>query len=174
MAKHKISLEMNDNVFAYLLNIPSILIIFVTILFPIVYSLRVSTLNWNLKRPNNIEFIGLQNYFSILTSPDYLSTLLRTFLFVFFSVGAIMLLGLAVAILLNQSFMGRGALRAVILIPWAIPSVVNGLLWKWVLNSSYGILNAILKGLGIIDTYQPFLARPLSASLIPRYLSNRD
>lgn len=104
-----------------------------------------------------------KNYADILSSAEFLQTLKTTFIFVFFSVTLIMILGTAVAILLNQKFKGSGFVRALVLIPWAIPAVVNGIMWKWILDSSYGIFNALLKSLGLIDAYIPFLARPTSA-----------
>ncbi len=104
-----------------------------------------------------------KNYTDILSSPEFLQTLKTTCIFVFFSVALIMILGTAIAILLNQKFKGRGFVRALVLIPWAIPAVVNGIMWKWILDSSYGILNALLKSLGLIDSYIPFLAQPTSA-----------
>jgi len=163
MRKKKFSLESNHTLFAYLLNLPAMLIIFLTVLFPILYSFQVSLLNWNLKRPHRKPFVWFKNYTDILTSPEFLQTLKTTGLFVFFSVALIMVLGTAIAILLNQEFKGRGFVRALVLIPWAIPAVVNGIMWKWILDSSYGIFNALLKSLGLIDAYIPFLARPTSA-----------
>ncbi|MBD3308862.1 ABC transporter permease subunit [candidate division KSB3 bacterium] len=163
MAKRKLSLELNQNLYAYLLNLPALVIIFLTILFPIGYSFHVSLLNWNLKRPQRIPFVGLKNYVDILTEAEFLHTLRTTFVFVFFSVALIMILGTAIALLLNQNFKGRGLVRAFILIPWAIPAVVNGIMWKWILDSSYGILNALLKAMGLIDSYIPFLSKPTSA-----------
>jgi len=74
-----------------------------------------------------------------------------------------MITGILVSLLLSQDFQGRGFLRAIVLIPWAIPAVVNGIMWKWILDSSYGILNAILVALGVTDQYIPFLAQPESA-----------
>jgi ABC-type sugar transport system permease subunit len=163
MRHKKFSLESNQTLFAYLLNLPAMLIIFLTVLFPIVYSFQVSLLNWNLKRPRRRPFVWFKNYTDILTSPEFLHTLKTTFIFVFFSVTLIMILGTAIALLLNQEFKGRGFVRALVLIPWAIPAVVNGIMWKWMLDSSYGIFNALLQSLGLIETYIPFLAQPTSA-----------
>ena len=67
------------------------------------------------------------------------------------------MVSLLISLLLNEKFPGRGLLRALLLIPWAIPSVVNALLWKWLLNPQYGLLNAVFFELGIISEYQNVL-----------------
>src|SRR5690606_10335540 len=71
--------------------------------------------------------------------------------------------GLAIALLLNQKFRGRALLRSLILIPWALPVTVNGIMWRWILNSSYGSLNSFLWQLGLIDEYRAWLSDPFTA-----------
>ncbi|MEM1517600.1 MAG: sugar ABC transporter permease [Nitrososphaerota archaeon] len=75
-------------------------------------------------------------------------------------------LALGIAVLLNQKFHGKKLLQAVLLIPWAIPSVAGGVIWKWIFNPNYGIANAILYTLGIIDKYQAFFSDAWLARLI--------
>jgi ABC-type sugar transport system permease subunit len=133
------------------------------LLFPIGYSFVISLLALNYKRPNRISFVGLRNYIELLTNGEFLGILGRTFLFVFFTVVVILWLGLLIAMLLNQDFKGKGILRTIVLIPWAIPPVVNGVLWKYILDSSYGVLNGILYKFGAISLYQSFLSDPSSA-----------
>ncbi|MYE25662.1 MAG: sugar ABC transporter permease, partial [Chloroflexi bacterium] len=77
--------------------------------------------------------------------------------FAILAVALIILLSLLISLLLNEKFPGRGILRALLLVPWAIPSVVNALLWKWLLNPQYGLVNAIFFELGIITEYQNVL-----------------
>ena len=71
-----------------------------------------------------------------------------------------MLLGLIVALMLNENFKGRGLIRALIIIPWAIPTIVNGVLWRWIYQPNFGALNGLLYQLGIIDSYKNWLAKP--------------
>ena len=156
-------LESNPNAFAYLINAPSLIIIFVTIIYPVLYSLSVSLEDWNLRKPQGRHFIGLGNYLDLLSSPDFLQVLGRTASYVLISLACILTIGLLFALVLSRKTRGIGILRSVMLIPWAIPAVVNGIMWKWFLDSSYGIVNAILKAAGIIDTYVAFLAHPTSA-----------
>jgi ABC-type sugar transport system permease subunit len=77
----------------------------------------------------------------------------------------VILYGLGVALLLNSAIKLAGPLKIVILLPWALPAVVSGLLWKWLLNADFGIVNAMLLSAGVIDSYIPFLAIPSLARL---------
>jgi ABC-type sugar transport system permease subunit len=80
-------------------------------------------------------------------------------------VTGVILFGLGVALLLNSKVKMAAPLKVVILLPWALPAVVSGLLWKWILNADFGILNGILYALGLIDNYIPFLANPTLAKM---------
>ena len=73
-----------------------------------------------------------------------------TLVFSFTSVALEIVLGVAIALVMNQQFKGRGILRALIIIPWALPSIVNASMWSWILNANYGALNGLLSQLGII------------------------
>ncbi len=75
----------------------------------------------------------------------------------------VILFGIGVALLLNSRIRTANVLKIIILLPWAIPAVVGGLLWKWILNADFGILNGILYSLGIINQYIPFLSDPTMA-----------
>lgn len=129
-------------------------------LYPILYSLFVSLHEYNLKYPGARPFIGLRNFTDYYASEYFWSSLQHTIIFVTVAVGLTTCIALLVAVVLNQSFRGSGLLFVIILIPWAIPSVVNGLMWKWIYNSSYGSLNGLLLSLGLIDKYQVFLGDP--------------
>jgi multiple sugar transport system permease protein len=81
------------------------------------------------------------------------------------AVVGVIIFGVGVAMLLNSKIRLSNTLKIVILLPWAIPSVVSGLLWKWILNADFGILNGILYATGLIESYIPFLADPALAKL---------
>lgn len=119
---------------------------------PILYSLWLSFYSVNLRRPNRMPFIGLDNYATVLGSQQFWDSVARTAYFSALSVMAILLLGTLVALLLDQEFPGRRILSACLLIPWAIPSVTNGLMWKWIYDPNYGALNGLLLQLGFIQS----------------------
>ena len=151
--------------FAYLLNAPALIAIFVLAAYPIFYSAWISLHKYNLKRPKVFQFIWLDNYAGILNSPEFWSSLWITLQFTVLVVTSVTVLGVCVALLLNLPFRGRGLLRTLILLPWAIPPVVNGLMWQWIYDSKIGALNGILFSLGIIPEYRGWLSDPTSALL---------
>ena len=151
--------------FAYLLNAPALIAIFVLAAYPIFYSAWISLHKYNLKRPKVFQFIGLDNYAGILNSPEFWSSLWITLQFTVLVVTSVTVLGVCVALLLNLPFRGRGLLRTLILLPWAIPPVVNGLMWQWIYDSKIGALNGLLFSLGLIPEYRGWLSDPTSALL---------
>ncbi len=151
--------------FAYLLNAPALIAIFLLAGYPIIHSAWISLHRYNLKRPQRFDFIGLENYTAILDSEEFWSSLWITVQFTVLVVTVVTVLGVCVALLLNQPFRGRGVVRTLILLPWAIPPVVNGLMWQWIYDSKIGALNGLLVGLGIISEYRGWLSDPTSALL---------
>src|SRR3979490_624080 len=114
--------------FAYFLNAPSLIAIFLLAGYPIIYSAWISLHKYNLKRPKLFEFIGLENYAYLLESPEFWSSLWITVQFTVLVVTVVTVLGVCIALLLNKQFPGRAIVRALVLLPWAIPPVVNGLM----------------------------------------------
>jgi len=151
--------------FAFLLNAPSLIAIALIVGYPILYSAWVSLHDYNLKRPGRFRFIGLENYQEIFSSPEYWSALWITLEFIALSVSLLVVLGVAFALLLTRSFPGCTILRTLILVPWAIPPVVNGLMWQWIYDPKVGALNGLLLSLGIISEYQGWLSQPIYALL---------
>lgn len=142
----------------FLMNTPAALILLGLVLYPIVYSLYLSLHNYNLRQPNRFRFVGLDNYANILGSEQFWTAAQVTVLFSIGSIALTLTLGTLLALLLNENFPGRSILRAVMLIPWAIPPVVNGLIWQWILEGRYGLANGVLVALGIFDTPHPWLS----------------
>jgi len=151
--------------FAFLLNTPALLIIVLLAGYPIAYSAWISLHKFNLKRPRVFDFIGLANYRQILDSEEFWSALWITLEFTGLVVVLVVLVGLAIALLLNREFPGRNIVRTLILLPWAIPPVVNGLMWQWIYDSKVGALNGLLVSLGLLSEYRGWLSDPLSALL---------
>ena len=125
--------------------------------FPIVYSFWISLFDLKLTRPRNVPFVWLNNYSNLLHDALFWDSVVRTLNFTVMSVSAIMLIALLMALLLNEDFKGRKFLSSILLIPWAIPYVANGLMWKWIYDSGYGALNGALLQLGFIDSYMVWL-----------------
>ena len=151
--------------FAWMLNAPALTAIFLLAGYPIIQSVWISLHKYNLKRPQRFDFIGLGNFADILNAPEFWSSLWITVKFTLLVVTIVTVLGVAIALLLNQPFRGRGVVRTLILLPWAIPPVVNGLMWQWIYDSKIGALNGVLVALGILTEYRGWLSDPTSALL---------
>jgi len=142
-----------------------LLVIVLLAAYPIGYSAWISLHKYNLKRPRIFDFVGLANYQQILASDEFWSALWITLAFTALAVTIVVILGLAVALLLNQDFPGRDIVRTLVLLPWAIPPVVNGLMWQWIYDAKVGSLNGLLFSLGLISEYRGWLSDPTSALL---------
>lgn len=142
-----------DQKSAMLLLTPMMVVLLVVAVFPVLYSFWISLFDLKLTRPHRVPFVWFDNYGRIFQDALFWESLLRTFSFTVMSVAAIMLIAMLMALLLNEDFRGRRILSAVLLIPWAIPYVANGLMWKWIYDSGYGALNGLLMQLGLIDKY---------------------
>jgi multiple sugar transport system permease protein len=151
--------------YPYASVIPAMLLIILFTIYPIFYALRISVYQNILTKPNSHPFVGLKNFHDVVTSYYFKNSLINTSIYTIASVSGVLIFGLIVALLLNTKMRSVNALKVIILLPWAIPAVVAGLMWKWILNSDFGILNGILYSVGAIKSYIPFLADPLLAKL---------
>lgn len=104
------------------------------------------------------DFIGLANYIFLLDDPDWWVAVRNTLVFASISVALETALGLAIALVLDMQIRGRGLLRAAVLVPWAIPTVVSAQLWAWMLHDQYGVINQVLLALGVIEAPRAWLA----------------
>lgn len=110
-----------------------------------------------------VKWVGFRNYASVLSDPTWWLALRNTVLFSVISVAAETLLGLGIAMVLNAEFPGRSFLRAAVLIPWAIPTVISAKMWTWMYNDMYGVVNAGLLALGFIHEPMAWLSTPSTA-----------
>lgn len=145
---------------AVLFILPVMSVLGLVAVFPIFYSLYISFFKLKLTRPDNVPFVWFDNYVEVLSDGLFWASVMRTVSFTVMSVSAISVLALLIALLLNETFRGRRIISAIVLIPWAIPTVANGLLWKWIYDSGYGALNGLLMQLGLIDKYTTWLGDP--------------
>ena len=142
---------------AWLLLSPLFAVLLVVAVFPVLYSFWISLYDLRLTRPQRVPFVGLENYLTVFADELFWESVTRTAYFSVVSVAAIMVIALAIGLLLNEQFRGRRVLSTILLIPWAIPSVANGLMWKWIYDSGYGALNGLLFQLDFIDKYMIWL-----------------
>lgn len=142
---------------------PAVLVTLAIVFFPMVQTAWMSLHEYVLFRPKNFDWVGLQNYINVFQDEVFWISLRHTVLWIAITVPAQALLGLATALLLNQQFPWRPIARALIIIPWALPSVVIALMWAWIYDSNYGILNDLLLRIGILETSIPWLANPDTA-----------
>lgn len=144
--------------------IPAFIVVFALIFVPIVRAFWMSLHIIDLKRPAlGQPFVGLENYISIFQDHFFWASIGRTTYFMVVSIAIELVIGIGVALLLNQEFRGRNILRVLILIPWALPITIDAIMWKWIFNPNYGALNSLLTQLGIIENYRPWLSDPFGA-----------
>ena len=151
--------EKNETLFAFFLVLPAIIIVSFLYVYPLTYSFVISFFRSDIRYPG-VEFLGFKNYIEIFKRPDLLISFWRTIQFTIISVSIEMVIGIAIAVAFNERFRGRNIARSVILIPWAIPPVVNGIIWNWLVHPKIGVLNFILFKLHLIDRYKTWLADP--------------
>lgn len=133
----------------WLFLLPALAAFTLVIALPFLRALGLAFTRYDLQTPAPV-FIGLDNFRAILASPEVLGAFVVTAVYVVLATAFTVLLGLAWAILLNQTFRGRTALRALSLLPWVLPSTVSAFVWAWIFNARYGVLNAALLELGLI------------------------
>ena len=151
------------SIYPYLLVAPAVLIILCVVFVPVVNAIRMSFQNYDLRKPKDIAFIGLGNYAALFKDPLFWKSLIKTIQWVVFGVGFQFLFGFILALLLNRSLRGRGVIPAVSLIPWVTPGVLIGLMWRWMYDGNYGVVNDILQKLHITGENIAFLANPKTA-----------
>lgn len=149
--------------FAWLLLTPAILTVFGVILYPLYRTILVSLYDVQSALDPSPAFVGLGNYLEMLQTPSMWASLGRTFYFTGASLVVELTLGLALALMLNAPLKWRWLFRTAIVIPWAIPTIVNAAMWKSIFNAQYGALNAVLVQLGVIHDYVPWLSDPQRA-----------
>lgn len=134
-----------------LLAAPAVLAILVFIAYPVLDGIRLSFTNLYLLRgPEIADFVGLQNYATFLDDPKFPLYVRNTALWVVGCIASQFVLGLTLALLLNRRMRFRGAYRALAIVPWVMPPVVAGIVWRWIFNAQWGILNGLLLSLGLI------------------------
>ncbi|MCW5572490.1 MAG: sugar ABC transporter permease [Steroidobacteraceae bacterium] len=144
---------------AWLFLAPMLAVLVLVAAWPLARTLFYSVTNATLIDMAGYDFTGFGNYlawsdghwYGVLTDPQWLRALRNTLVFAFVSVAIETVLGVAIALLVNARLPGRGLMRAAMLVPWAIPTVVSAKMWAWMLNDQFGIVNDMLLRAGVID-----------------------
>src|SRR6266536_907456 len=129
---------------AWILLAPSLLIVALVAFYPLGRTVYQSFTNQTFLALEPTKWIGLKNYFGpagLIHDTVFKDSIITTVKFTVITVGFEFVLGLIIALVVNSSFKGRGLMRAVMLVPWAIPTVVAAKMWKWMLDDTFGVVN---------------------------------
>jgi len=137
--------------FPFFLLLPLLIVESIFILYPIYYTFQLSTLRYSLLRPEEITFIGIDNFKMVLADKNFFDSLQIGLIWTFGSVIPQFLIGLGIALILNENLKGRVFFRALFISPWLFPNVAVALMWQWMFNDIYGPLNYLLTRLGIVN-----------------------
>ncbi len=152
-----------ERLFSVVLILPAFLFVLIFAFFPIVHSFWLSLHRIVLGLPGLGEpFVGAENYIELLKDRVALRAVKNTFLFVFVSTFFEILFGLLIALVIHERFKGRGIVRASVLVPWAVPTVVSSQMWRFIFNDKYGLINFLFFG-GDVNAYRAWLADPVYA-----------
>jgi multiple sugar transport system permease protein len=144
--------------YSYLL--PAALCMLATVVVPIGLAIKMSLYNDILYKPQDYRFIGLGNYLRLVEDPVFWLSLWNSVVWVFGSVILQFVAGFAAALLLHQAFRGRALVRTLTLLPWIIPGVVVGLIWEWLYQPNYGVINDLLLKAGWMQDRVAWLSSP--------------
>jgi multiple sugar transport system permease protein len=139
--------QMTDSRLAKVFMAPSMLTMALVALFPVLYAAVLSLYLYSGRQQTG--FGGFENYVTALTNPRFWEAIQFTFVFTITSVLGEFLIGLGFALLMNQAFVGRGVTRAVILVPWVIPTVIAAQMWFFMFNVTPGFVNSVLTTIGL-------------------------
>lgn len=149
---------------AWLLVLPSILVVVVVAVYPLFETFRLSLTNKRLASVRETRYVGLDNYRNLLDDRIFVDAYQNTVKFTLTSVFIEFLLGLIIALTIHSNFRGRGGVRASMLIPWAIPTVVSATMWQWMYHDVFGVINDLLVNrLHVLDEKVAWLANPDTA-----------
>jgi trehalose/maltose transport system permease protein len=153
---------------AWLFLLPMLVVLALVAAWPLLRTIWLSFTDANLLKLDESRWVGFQNFltrendrwYGVLADPLWWRSVKNTLSFTVVTVSIETVLGLVVALVLHREFRGRGLVRAAVLIPWAIPTVVSARMWSWMLNDQFGIVNHLLMSLGLIDQPLAWTANP--------------
>ena len=143
--------------------VPAAILLLVVVCYPVLRAIGLSFVHESLANGFRAEFAGLDNFARILGDSRFHGSLITTVLFTLVSVGAEFLIGLLLALSMTTLRRGRNVARVIFLVPWTLPTAVIAVLWTWIFNDQFGVLNAVLIRLGLIASPIAWLAQPTTA-----------
>ncbi len=129
---------------------PALLIIAFVLVFPIIQTIVLSFGHNSTSIFTGYEFAGLANYQRLLNTPRFITSLNNTIFFTAVTVPIELVIGIGLALVLNRRFRGKGLVRMAVLFPWALPTALNALMWRWMFNTEFGLFNSILTDIGLL------------------------
>lgn len=141
-----------NKMFPYYLILPSFFIIISTVLYPIILTLFYSLEYYKLTKPYDRKFIGLQNYIDIFKGTEFYSAFINTSIIIMVILSLGIIFSFLVALILDKQNKVTSLLTAIAIIPWALPPVVNGLIWKFIFYPEFGFINKFLYYFNFVDT----------------------
>jgi len=147
----------------YLFLAPALVVTTAIVFWPVLQTAWMSLFDYSLLRPNERPFIGLGNFARALGDEVFWISLWQSVVWITACVAGQLLLGLLTGVLLNRSFWWRGVARALVIIPWALPSVIIALMWSWMYDFNLGLINDLGLRLGLLAEPVPWLAQPRTA-----------
>src|SRR6056297_296091 len=154
----------SNKFFAYTMILPSLIMIILVVFYPLILVFRMSISEISFAGGGlAYEFHGLKTYIKVVNDFNFITTIKNSLHFAFYSVTLSIILGFVITLALDKIKKGVNIFRTIILLPWIAPLVVSGMMWKWVLNDIFGIVNYILLQLNIVDNPVNWVGNPATA-----------
>jgi len=156
-SKVKNFFSISDSIYGVITTLPGLIALVALIIYPVFYNIFVSFQKYEFGSMD--KFIGLQNYVSVVTGSDFLIGWRVSGIYSLGTAGLALFVGLILAHALKRINVARGFFRTLIIIPWAVPAILSGIMWKWIFGKSLGVVNYVLSSLGLIESNVGFLSQ---------------
>jgi trehalose/maltose transport system permease protein len=164
--RRRTKLQRRQTRLAWLLLVPALAVVVFVAIYPLGKSVYQSFTNQEfLAGINPTKWVGLDNYHTLIHDTIFRDTVVLTIKFTVITVSIEFLLGLVIALVVNSSFKGRGVMRAIMLVPWAIPTVIAAKMWLWMLDDTYGVINDLFVRLHLVSHNQAWVVQHPLASV---------
>ena len=145
------ALDRRRNLTGYGFVTPTVLVVVGILVYPVIQSFVLSVGQSSIDGSGGYQFVGLKHYLDLLQTGRFWNALKVTLTFTALTIPLELVLGIALALLMNEHFHGKGLARLAVLFPWALPTALNALIWRWMYNSDYGLFNSVALQAGFVD-----------------------